>query len=155
MSFYTASGDKIRNPTAYASTGAPMYKRKYGDCKNINEETDIYKLNLKYGKKYIGKTEDFERRMHQHFSGKGSQVTKKFKPVHGKIIDTVPGFFANEVEQEYTKAYVDKYGYNCVRGGKWTNSKTLNSSAHFKNYEEYDDEEYDDEEYDDEEYDES
>jgi len=131
MSFYTASGARIRNPSAYASTGAPMYKKQYGEATNINEETDIYQLNLIHGKKYIGKTENFERRMDQHFSGKGAEVTKKFKPINGKVIDTVPGFFANKVEQNYTESYVDKYGYDRVRGGNWTNSKTLQSSRCF------------------------
>ena len=64
-----------------------MYKTKYGESTNINQETDIYKLECKGGKKYIGKTTDINRRMDQHFSGNGSQVTKKFKPKNYQIID--------------------------------------------------------------------
>ena len=45
--YYTENGTIIRNPEAYARTGAPMFKTKYGNTRNINEETDIYKLNLK------------------------------------------------------------------------------------------------------------
>ncbi len=124
--YYTVFGEKIRNPEAYASTGAPMYKTKYGDSPDINAPTSIYKLNLQGAKKYVGKTTDIERRTYQHFSGNGAEVTKKFKPISGKVIDEVPGFFSDEVEQEYTEHYIEKYGYDNVRGGKYTNSKTLN-----------------------------
>ena len=123
--YYTAFGEKIRNPEAYASTGAPMYKTKYGEATDINAPTKIYKLNLQGGKKYVGKTTDIERRTNQHFSGNGAKVTKKFKPISGKVVDEVPGFFSDEVEQEYTEHYIEKYGYENVRGGKYTNSKTL------------------------------
>ena len=51
--YYTEYGKKIYNPEAYAKTGAPMYK--YNSNININESTQIYKLNLESGKKYIGK----------------------------------------------------------------------------------------------------
>ena len=82
-------------------------------------------LSSLIGKKYVGKTTDVDRRMDQHFSGNGSKVTKKFKPIDGKTIDEVPGFFSDDVEQEYTEDYIEKYGYNNVRGGYYTNSQTL------------------------------
>ena len=126
--YYTQSGEKIRNPEAYALTGAPMFKTKYKGtkgAKDINAPTTIYKLNLENGKKYVGKTTDFDRRMDQHFSGNGAKVTQKFKPIDGKTVDEVPGFFSDEVEQEYTEDYIDKYGYGNVRGGAYTNSETL------------------------------
>ena len=128
--YYTQSGQKIRNPEAYAITGAPMFKKNQG--KDINEPTTIYKLNLEGGKKYVGKTSDFDRRMDQHFSGNGSKVTKKFKPIGGKTIDEVPGFFSDDVEQEYTEHYIDKYGYRNVRGGTYTNSHTLKKNNYNK-----------------------
>ena len=118
-------GEKIRNPEAYALTGAPMYKTKYGDSKDINVPTAIYKMNLENGKKYIGKTTDVDRRMNQHFSGNGSKVTKKFKPISGEVIDVVHGYFSDAVEHEYTEEHIEKHGYNNVRGGYYTNSKTL------------------------------
>jgi hypothetical protein len=123
--YYTQSGEKIRKPEAYAMTGAPMYETKCSESTDINAPTSIYKLNLKGGKKYVGKTTDVDRRMNQHFSGNGSQVTKKFKPINGEIVDEVPGFFADDVEHEHTEDYIDKYGYENVRGGMYTNSKTL------------------------------
>ena len=128
VKFYTEKGDEIRNPTAYAKTGAPMYKTKYSESKNINEKTSIYKLNLESGKKYIGKTTDIDRRMNQHFSGNGSQVTKKFKPIDGEIVAEVNGFFSDKTEQKHTDKNIKKYGYENVRGGKYVNSKTLHES---------------------------
>ena len=123
--YYTQSGEIIRNPDAYARTGAPMYETKYSESTDINAPTMIYKMNLEDGKKYIGKTIDIDRRMNQHFSGNGAKVTKKFKPIDAKVVDEVPGFFSDDVEQEYTEEYIDKYGYENVRGGMYTNSKTL------------------------------
>jgi hypothetical protein len=79
--YYTERGDKIRNNEAYASTGAPMYTTKYKKTRDINAPTTIYKLNLKGGKKYVGKTTDIDRRTKQHFSGNGAKVTQKFKPL--------------------------------------------------------------------------
>ena len=102
-----------------------MYKTKYGDTKDFNVPTTIYKMDLQNGKKYIGKTTDVDRRMDQHFSGKGAKVTKKFKPINGTVLDEVPGFFSNQVEHEYTQTYIQKHGYQNVRGGYYTNSKTL------------------------------
>jgi len=123
--YYTETGEKVRNPEEYALTGAPMYKTKYGDSKDINAPTAIYKMNLVDGKKYIGKTTDVDRRMNQHFTGNGSKVTRKFKPISGEVIDEVPGFFSDAVEHEYTEEHIEKHGYNNVRGGYYTNSKTL------------------------------
>ena len=127
--YYTQSGEVIRNPDAYAMTGAPMYTTRYKESKDINAPTAIYKMNLKGGKKYVGKTTDVDRRMQQHFSGNGSKVTKKFKPIDAKVVDEVPGFFSDDVEQEYTEDYIGKYGYGNVRGGKYTNSTTLKKSS--------------------------
>jgi hypothetical protein len=131
MSLYTQSGQKIYNPEAYAKTGAPMYKTKYTESKNINEKTYIYKLDLENGKKYVGKTNNVDRRMDQHFKGNGAQVTKKFKPIEGEVIDSCNGYFSNNIEQKHTEKYINKHGYNNVRGGSYTNSKTLKYSNKF------------------------
>ena len=123
--YYTGKGVHIRNPDAYARTGAPMYQTKSGST-NINKETAIYKLNLQNGKKYIGKSTDVDRRMDQHFSGNGAKVTQKFKPIEGKVLDSCPGYFADDLENEYTEDYIEKNGYDNVRGGRYCNSNTLN-----------------------------
>jgi hypothetical protein len=124
--YYTQNGIEIRNPVAYAKGGSPMFESdSIYDTKDINQNTYIYKINLEDGKKYIGKTVNIQRRMRQHFTGNGSKVTKKFKPVKYKILDNCPGFLADEIEQIYTNSYIVKYGYNNVRGGTYTNSISL------------------------------
>tara|TARA_Y100000389_G_scaffold76555_1_gene73280 strand:+ start:4822 stop:5253 length:432 start_codon:yes stop_codon:yes gene_type:complete len=122
--YYTSSGRYIKHPEAYAKTGAPMFKGKYGK-KDINQTTYIYKLNLEHGKKYIGKTMDIERRMEQHFSGCGAKVTKKFKPIDYEVLDNCPGVLSDQLEQKYTEEYIEKYGYERVRGGNLVNSRDL------------------------------
>ena len=98
--YYTKQGKIIYNPSAYAKTGAPMFSS--GSRKNINAPTQIYKLNLEGGKKYVGKTTNVNKRMNQHFSGTGAKVTQKFKPINGEIVDECYGFFADDLEQKHT-----------------------------------------------------
>ncbi len=38
--------------------------------------------------------------MNQHFTGKGSKVTKKYAPIDGEIIDKCHGYFSNNIEQK-------------------------------------------------------
>ena len=124
--YYTQNGEYIKNPKGYAKTGAPMYEsQSIYDTDDINKETFIYKLDLEDGKIYIGKTGNVQKRMKQHFSGDGARVTKKFKPINCEVLDSCPGFLANEIEQLYTNKYIVDYGYNNVRGGKYTNSTSL------------------------------
>ena len=124
--YYTQNGEYIKNPKGYAKTGAPMYEsQSIYDTDDINKETFIYKLDLEDGKIYIGKTGNVQKRMKQHFSGDGARVTKKFKPINCEVLDSCPGFLANEIEQLYTNKYIVEYGYNNVRGGKYTNSTSL------------------------------
>ena len=125
--YYTKQGKIIYNPSAYAKTGAPMFS--YGSRKNINAPTQIYKLNLEGGKKYVGKTTNVNKRMNQHFSGNGAKVTQKFKPINGEIVDECYGFFADDLEQKHTDENIKKHGYNNVRGGKYTNSHTLTDNS--------------------------
>ena len=90
-----------------------------------NQKTYIYKLYLENDKIYIGKTVNINRRIKEHFSGKGSKVSQKFKPMHYEILEVCDGFFSLEKEQYYTKLNIKRYGYENVRGGLYTNSKTL------------------------------
>ena len=96
---------------------------------NVNEKTYIYQLNLDKGKYYVGKTINIDRRMEQHFSGHGSKVTKKFKPITGQTVDSCYGFFGSKLEQYHTNELIKEYGYENVRGGKYTNSNTLKDTS--------------------------
>jgi len=126
--YYTQTGTIIRNPEAYAKTGAPMYKTKNTRSTDINQQHDIYKLNCSNGKKYIGKTTDIDRRINQHATGNGAKVTQKFKPKTFEVVDSCPGFFSDELEQYHTEENITDHGYENVRGGKYTNSKTLHKT---------------------------
>ena len=128
--YYTKNGCLIKNPDAYSKTGAPMYTNR--NSQNINKKTYIYKLNLEYGKKYIGKTQNLDKRMNDHFSGNGSKVTQKFKPINGEVIDETYGYISSEVEHYHTEQYIKKYGYKNVRGGYYTNSQTLEKNKKTK-----------------------
>lgn len=84
----------------------------------------IYVLKLKNGKYYIGKTQNIEKRINDHFSGNGSAWTKRFKPV-----SLVEKF---DVKSKYdedntTKTYMQKYGIKNVRGGSYTTIVLANS----------------------------
>ena len=123
--YFTKHGNVINNPSAYAKTGAPMYKSNSYNATNINEQKYVYRVDCVNSKKYIGETKNFEKRINQHFSGNGAKVTQKFEPICAKIIDVVPGYYAKKAEQYHTNDHIQKFGYNNVRGGKYTNSKTL------------------------------
>ena len=104
-----------------------MYKTpKYSvNKKNVNKPTSIYEVRCKNNVTYVGKTTNVKHRMNQHFTGKGSKVTKKFQPINFRVVKNVPGFLSSQEEQDHTEKLVKKKGYEKVRGGKWVNSTTL------------------------------
>lgn len=46
----------------------------------------VYGLICKGDKTYIGITNNWERRFHQHSTGKGAKFTKTWRPVSGAVI---------------------------------------------------------------------
>ena len=126
--FYTKCGAIIRNPEAYATTGAPIFDYK-GKTANV-----IYKVNCENGKKYIGKTKDIDRRIYQHYTGNGAKVTQKFKPNTVEILDVCREHSSNAVEQYHTEKNIAEHGYENVRGGIYTNSKTLHKTKREKGF---------------------
>ncbi len=86
----------------------------------------VYVLLLKNSKRYIGYTNNYRKRMTQHFTGKGAMVTRKYKPINvEKIIPCYTKEYGLSVEKNLTQRYRSMYGKNMVRGGPWTNSKTF------------------------------
>ena len=77
----------------------------------------IYVLKLEQDKYYIGKTNNPNLRLENHFSSNGCEWTKLYKPL--KIIEIIP-HCDNYDEDKYTKIYMDKYGIDNVRGGSYT-----------------------------------
>ncbi len=80
----------------------------------------IYVLQLKYKKYYIGKTNNPNFRLKQHFNSNGSAWTKKYKPIN--IIEVIPNCDLFD-EDKYTIKYMAKYGINNVRGGSFCELK--------------------------------
>ena len=74
--------------------------------------TSIYVLKLENNKYYVGKTKDTHSRIKKHFSGKGSEFTKKYKP---KSVEKI--YFNTDDELKYTLKFMNKYGIENVRGG--------------------------------------
>lgn len=79
----------------------------------------IYVLKLSSDKFYVGKTNNPDIRLKEHFKNNGSEWTKKYKPI--KIMEIFEGDKYDE--DKYTIKYMHKYGLNNVRGGSFCKSK--------------------------------
>jgi hypothetical protein len=84
----------------------------------------IYVLHCDEDTYYIGVTDDYEKRMSEHFSGVGALWTKKHHPQ--SVIETYPWGECQwkdgtifEIEDEITITYMKKHGVANVRGGSW------------------------------------
>jgi hypothetical protein len=94
----------------------------------------IYVLKLEQGKYYIGKTDNPQFRLENHYNGNGSAWTQKYKPL--KVIKLIPNC-DNYDEDKITRQYMDKYGTANVRGGSFVkvtlDKSTLDVLAQMKN----------------------
>jgi hypothetical protein len=80
----------------------------------------IYILKLEKGKYYIGKTNNPQFRLENHFNSNGSEWTKTYKPL--KVLEIKPNCDDYD-EDKYTRMFMDKYGMNNVRGGSFVSVK--------------------------------
>lgn len=84
----------------------------------------IYIAYLPHGKRYIGHSRNFGRRLLQHLHHKGSAVTRKYKPKYIKVIGSCyPERSCKYKEQVLVNHFIKRYGYDKVRGGRFNNSK--------------------------------
>lgn len=75
----------------------------------------VYVLQLENNKFYIGYTTKLSQRISQHCLGSGAKFTQLHKPVN--VISVQEG---NEyLEEATTVLYMNKYGWEHVRGSKW------------------------------------
>jgi hypothetical protein len=88
--------------------------------------TKIYILQLEEGKYYVGKSNNIDKRISEHFSGKGSKWTQLYKPMKVLTIIDDSDLLA---EEKHTYLTMDKYGIDNVRGGSYT---TVKLSEHDK-----------------------
>ena len=78
--------------------------------------TNIYILQLINNKYYIGKTNNPQKRLLNHFQRQGSAWTKKYKPIRiEKVINNADDFD----EDKWTIKYMKLYGIENVRGGSF------------------------------------
>ncbi|MHB8402147.1 MAG: CHC2 zinc finger domain-containing protein [Bacteroidia bacterium] len=75
---------------------------------------NIYALELEDNHYYIGFTRNVKNRMISHFNNQGALWTKKHKPI--KVLE-IHENRTLEYENILTEKYIDKYGYDKVRGG--------------------------------------
>ena len=80
-------------------------------------KTNVYALKLANGKYYIGKSDNLEQRLENHFSGSGAAWTREHEPL--KVIEIRENVSRFE-EDKMTKEYMEKYGIDNVRGGAYT-----------------------------------
>jgi predicted GIY-YIG superfamily endonuclease len=91
----------------------------------------IYVLKLVEDRYYVGRTNNIFRRTKQHFTVRGSVYTKKYKPI--KVIE-VEEEKSSDDERKMTFKYVEKYGWEKVRGSFWC-SLEIKKCQSIKSYE--------------------
>lgn len=77
----------------------------------------IYILKLENNKYYVGRTYNYDRRINDHFSCKGSYWTKINKPI--EVIKRIDNVNSNFEEDKILKETMMKYGIENVRGGSY------------------------------------
>ncbi len=84
----------------------------------------IYVLQLEKGKYYIGKTNNPQFRLENHFNSNGSEWTKLYKPLRAIELNQNCDDYD---EDKITMKYMDKYGIDNVRGGSFVSVKLQKS----------------------------
>ncbi len=87
---------------------------------------NIYILELANNKFYVGKTNNPEFRLEQHFNNNGSVWTQKYKPI--KVVEIIPNCDDFD-EDKFTLKYMSIYGVNNVRGGSFCQLKLDKSNT--------------------------
>ncbi len=86
-----------------------------GESSTLRDRVTIYVLRLEDGKYYVGRTRDVNKRYQEHKDGLISPWTKKYKPI--EIAEVLVGDPFDE--DKYVKKYMNVYGIDNVRGGRY------------------------------------
>ena len=82
----------------------------------------VYVLECHGGRYYVGVSQNLSHRFAQHFSRRGSQMTRTYRPLR---VEKVIYGGDYQIEKKTTLEYVQKYGFNMgdgtpkVRGAAW------------------------------------
>ena len=111
--------------TWYKSNNKKKYnnKKKSNNKSKTKKQAYVYSLNLKNGKKYVGMTENLDKRLESHFNGKGAKWTQKYKPISINHIQKCKSKeSAKKAETIVYYKMKDYHGGNKVRGAGYTKS---------------------------------
>lgn len=104
-----------------------------GVQQNIRKHYWLYVLKLRQGKYYVGiTTKTPEIRFAEHKMGMGAAWTRKYAPLSildQKDLGSVMQRNAERYENKVTRVYINKYGYNNVRGGDISDPRILTSAG--------------------------
>jgi len=91
------------------------------NSKRSKDDDAIYVLELAQGRVYVGRTADWNRRLGQHMSGRGSAFTQAYPPTGVVLprLGRVTGS-AEAAERDETLRYMHLRGIDLVRGWKYT-----------------------------------
>lgn len=76
----------------------------------------VYVLECEGGHYYVGKSNNVQKRIQQHFNSNGSEWTKRHKPI--KVLRLIPDCDDAD-EDKFTKIMMRQYGVDKVRGGAY------------------------------------
>jgi predicted GIY-YIG superfamily endonuclease len=93
----------------------------------------IYVLKLVEDRYYVGRTSNILRRTRQHFTSNGALYTRKYKPL--KVIEVEEEKLSDD-ERKMTFKYVEKYGWEKVRGSYWC-SLEIKRELNVRSYEKF------------------
>jgi predicted GIY-YIG superfamily endonuclease len=80
----------------------------------------VYVLLLKNAHFYVGITDNLKKRISQHFAGIGAVWTKKYQPI--EVLEIIQNA-SQLIETRVTCEYMNRYGKERVRGGKYCGLK--------------------------------
>ena len=85
----------------------------------------VYVLKLEHGKWYVGESKDVAKRWGEHKEGRGASWTKRYHPI---ILHEILPNCQQFDEHRVTLKYMQKYGIENVRGGRFCQA-TLDESV--------------------------
>jgi len=91
-------------------------------------QPSVYTLNLKGGKKYVGYSSNPEKRINDHFNGKGAKVTQEYKPVSVHSVNKCSSIqTAKNAERIVYNNMKNYHGIDNVRGAGNTSRFSLSA----------------------------